>query len=501
MRYLRAPRFLFLLACLVLLALAPPATASEPFFPHAGSRDYDARDYHVKLAYQPGQGGGIQATTTITALAKRQLSGFSFDFFGPRVSRVRVDGEAARFERHDGKLDVLPQKLIAKGSSFVIEVRYAGKPPKVTDPDGSQEGWYPTDDGVLAVGEPQGTAAWIPCNNVPADKASFVFDITVPEGLKAVANGRLQRSEDRGGEIHSRWVEPAPMSTYLAVLDIGRGRIVKTRIGKLPVWTLVDPRMEQQSRLVLAELPRIVRFEARLFGGYPFDSAGSIVDFAPKLGYALESQSRPIYAFVPDITTVVHETAHQWFGDSVGLKRWPNIWLNEGFATWTQWYYAERHGRRSARAIFNRLYRVPASNKRFWNPPPGHPGSPRFLFDPTTYVRGAMALEALRLRIGTEPMLRVLRTWAIEHRHGSGDIDEFIAVAERVSGRKLEPLFDRWLYQRGKPGAKRDPQLVPERAARPVGGGPPWVISGDTGIHPSAAGYAQMASQVPPPSG
>jgi aminopeptidase N len=148
---------------------------------------------------------------------------------------------------------------------------------------------------------------------------------------------------------------------------------------------------------------------------------------------------------------VIHETAHQWFGDSVGLKRWPNIWLNEGFATWAQWYYAEHHGGRSAEAIFNRLYRVPASNTQFWNPPPGHPGAPRYLFDPTTYVRGAMTLEALRLQIGTQAMLQVLRAWTSEHRHGNADIEEFIALAERVSGRNLEPLFQRWLYQRGKP--------------------------------------------------
>ena len=470
MRYLRVPRFFLLLACLGFLALAPQAAASEPFFPHAGTHAYDAREYNVKLAYKPGRDGRIQAATTIVANAARQLASFSFDFLGPRVTRVRVDGEEARFERAKGKLVVLPPQPIAKGSRFVTNIRYAGKPPKITDPDGSQEGWYPTDDGVLAVGEPQGTAAWIPCNNIPTDKASFSFDLTVPEGLKAVANGRLTDVHRQDGNVRFRWREETPMSTYLAVLDIGRGRLARSHVGKLPAWTLVDPRMERQSRLVLAELPRIVRFEGRLFGGYPFDSAGSIVDYAPKLGYALESQSRPIYAFVPDITTVVHETAHQWFGDSVGLKRWPNIWLNEGFATWTQWYYAERHGRRSAHSIFNRLYRVPASNKRFWIPPPGHPGSPRFLFDPTTYVRGAMALEALRLKIGTKPMLRVLRTWAEEHRHGNGDIDEFIAVAERVSGRNLEPLFQRWLYQRGKPAPE------PKRAARPVVVKPPPAV-------------------------
>jgi aminopeptidase N len=385
------------------------------------------------------------------ALPTQQLKRFTLDFFGPKVTAVLVDGKTAGFSRGGGKLTVLPKQALPTGEPFTVAVSYSGVPPKITDPDGTNEGWYPTDDGVLAVGEPQGTAAWIPCDNIPSDKATFDIVVTVPKRLKAVANGKRHRVVHRGGLVTYDWREGRPMSPYLAVLDIGRGEIEHSSFEGRPAYTLVDPRLAARTAPVLAELPGIIRFESKLYGAYPFSSVGSIVDYAPKLGYALESQSRPIYPYVPDLTTVVHETAHQWFGDSVGLKRWPEIWLNEGFATWTEWYYAERHGRRSAHVIFNRLDKVPASDTEFWNPPSAHPGTPVHMFGPSVYVRGAMALQALRQKIGTKPMLRVLHSWAQTHRYGSGAIKEFTVLAEEISGQSLGPFFQRWLYRRGKP--------------------------------------------------
>ena len=184
---------LALLGAAQALAVKP---ANEPFFPRAGNVGYDVLHYDVRLTYKP-KGGGVRAATLVEAVAIEPLERFSFDFYGPKVSEVQIGLEAARFRRKPGKLIVLAPRQIAKGERFTTLVRYSGLPPKVTDPDGSEEGWYRTDDGVIAVGEPQGTAAWIPCNNVPADKATFEFQITVPDGLRRSRTVAVARASSR----------------------------------------------------------------------------------------------------------------------------------------------------------------------------------------------------------------------------------------------------------------------------------------------------------------
>jgi aminopeptidase N len=421
----------------------------DPFFPGAGNPGYDVLSYEARLSYSP-QSGGLRATATISATASRRLRRFSLDLDGMRVTGVTVDGSRARFSRGGGKLTVVPPMPSEAGDLFTAVVSYRGVPRRVIDPDGGIEGWVRTDDGAVALGEPVGTASWLPCNNTPLDKASFRFQITVPEGLKGVANGRLLAVRDRGQRKTFVWSEAQPMAPYLATIDIGRARLVRSEIAGVPAWTAVDPRLKRAGRHVLRALPGVVRFESQVFGPYPFDALGSIVDPAP-VGYALETQTRPVYPFQPGRELIVHEMAHQWFGDSVGLTRWPEIWLSEGFATWAEWYYVERHGGRSARRTFEGLYRTPASAKRFWNPPSGHPGTAKNLFATSVYERGAMALQALRMKVGTEPLLTVLRRWVAEHRHGNATIPQFIALAEEVSGQQLDQLFSDWLYQPGKP--------------------------------------------------
>jgi hypothetical protein len=207
-----------------------------------------------------------------------------------------------------------------------------------------------------------------------------------------------------------------------------------------------------------AQQPAVIAFESSLYGRYPFSAAGGIVDIAP-VGFALETQTRPIYAsgFFSDPQSgedvVVHELAHQWVGDYVTIARWRDIWLNEGFASYTEWLWSEHEGRETAQEIFDSFANEIPADHPFWTVVIGHPQSEDLLFDGAVYVRGAMALHALRTAIGDETFFRLLRVWVREQGGGHATVEEFIATAERVSGMQLDELFQTWLYTPSKPAA------------------------------------------------
>jgi Peptidase family M1 domain len=157
---------------------------------------------------------------------------------------------------------------------------------------------------------------------------------------------------------------------------------------------------------------RLSRENSRISQGFLAEHVSRTLDGEGAFlgGNDLETQTRPAYDRTPSLDTVVHDTAHMWYGDSVTLAAWPDIWLNEGFATYADWLWSEDTTNGSTQDIFDRLYRTPATDTAFWTPPPGDPGDPRFLFNGTIYDRGAMTLRALRATIGSEPFLAVLRT-------------------------------------------------------------------------------------------
>lgn len=423
----------------------------DPYFPLAGNGGYSVRHYGLDLAYDPGT-KRLDGEATITArTGGKDLRTFDLDLSGLTVKSVRVDGRTAKWTRDGQELVVTPHRTLRRGAAFRVEVTYGGVPADVTDPDGSPDGWIATDDGAFVAGEPQGAMSWFPADNHPLDKASYAFEITVPKGYTAVANGVLKSQRTSHGKTTFRWDQREPMAAYLATATVGKFNVQSYRTASgIPVYNAVDPREAAEAAPALAEIPEILNWEAKRFGPYPFSAAGAIVDHAPDVGYALETQTRPVYDRAPDVGTVVHEMAHQWFGDSVSLTSWQDIWLNEGFATYAEWLWEEQHGGRSAQASFDHYYASPATSG-LWAFPTADPGSGENIFASPVYTRGAMALQKLRTAVGDRDFFTILKSWAGGHRYGNGTTAQFVALSERVSGKHLGPLFHAWIGTAGKP--------------------------------------------------
>src|SRR4051812_38436188 len=344
----------------------------DPFFPQGGNGGYDVQHYALTLDYDP-PANHLTGTAVITAKATQALSRFDLDFRGTRDFRatsVLVNGVQAATTQQGQELVITPAAGLPVGRTFTVTVSYAGTPQVVPDPDQSIEGWVPTDDGAGAVGEPQGSPGWFPCNDNPQDKATYDISVTVPAGLTAMSNGVLQSNTTAAGRTTWAWREAEPMTTYLTTVEVGKFDVTVSDVDGIPSYVAVDPQLAKGQ--VLAKLPDVIGFYSSIYGPYPFSAVGAIVDSAKNLGYSLETQTKPLFPYMPDEATLVHELSHQWFGDSATLGRWPDMWLHEGFATWSEWIWSEHTGHKTAAQYFKQHYSNPAQDDAFWNPAPGN---------------------------------------------------------------------------------------------------------------------------------
>jgi aminopeptidase N len=461
-------------ALAAILVLAAPASATryvagsegsgDPFFPLAGNGGYDVRHYSLFIRYdQPAN--ELDGFTLIRARATQNLHRFNLDLRDfLAVSRVTVNGHRASFFQEKGQeLVISPRPKLKAGRTFFVTVEYSGQPQPVVDPDESIEGWIPTDDGAFVVNEPQGSPGWYPVNDTPRDKALYDFRVSVPAGKTVMANGELVSQRTRGGWTTWHWSENSPMAPYLATATNGTFLTEFYEANGLAMYDAVDPNTRRlrtdppNPALAFERLdpqPEIISFFSELYGPYPFTTGGGIIDWAPDVGYALESQTRANYHRIPGESTVVHEIAHQWFGNAVTLAYWPDIWLNEGFATWSEWIYDERHGGPTAQEAHDERCAIPEGTEEFtdlWFPAPAALNGPAELFHTPVYDRGAMTLQALRRLVGDATFFRIIRAWYSENRYGNVTTADFIALAERESGQQLDGFFHVWLYEEGRP--------------------------------------------------
>lgn len=427
--------------------------AGDPYFPREGNGGYDVGHYDLTLDYDPAS-NALAATARIKARATQDLSRFDLDLKQLTVKSVHVDGKAAAFTRKGQELVVKPRKGLRKGTCFTVTVAYGGTPKPVERPDIGKFGWIRTPDGAYVVCEPDGASTWFPSNDHPTDKATYTYRVTVPKGTRVLSNGEPGGEFTRGSKSTFVWNERSPMASYLAMLAIGKFTVQRGRTqGGVPVITAVAPNRANELKAIHEKTIQAIDWEEKVFGDYPFASTGGI-RVGLDVEFSLETQSRPIYGYQPDTPTIVHELSHQWFGDSVSVRHWKDIWLNEGFATYAEWLWDEQHGGPTAKATFDFLYKQPESwvyYKDLWlNRKTGDPGSSE-LFTITPYWRGGMTLQALRKRIGDKAFFALLKAWTKAHRNGNVTTGQFVALAERISHKRLDRLFNAWLYTKTKP--------------------------------------------------
>jgi aminopeptidase N len=445
-------------ASLLVIGASPAPTPGapgigDPYFPYLGNGGFDALHYDLDVAYAPDT-GRLDGRTTLTARATRNLSSFDLDLQQLRITRVDVNGRRAQFTRDGDEVTVTPRQSLRKGREFRVTVTYGGVPQPLSGPIvfGSKYGWMKTADGVFVACEPNAASTWFPSSDHPSDKATYDIRVRAPKGLTAVSNGRLLSTYDKGGSTYTHWRESRPMATYLATATIGRFDVRTGRTpGGIPVYVAVDPVLKNGNGVdVYAVTAAATDYWSKVFGPYPFEETGAIVDDMPEAGFSLEVQSKPAYSAVRNETTIVHELAHQWFGDSVSVAQWKDIWLNEGFATYAQWLWAEHRGTRSAHDSFLAAYDALPANASFWQTKVADPQRDT-MFASAVYQRGAMTLQMLRERIGDKAFFKLLPAWTKLHRYGNADTAGFVRLAERVSGQQLDDLFHTWLFTTGKP--------------------------------------------------
>ncbi|MGI5286872.1 M1 family metallopeptidase [Nonomuraea polychroma] len=419
-------------------------------FPKDGNGGYDVGHYAIAIDYTPA-GKRLVGVTTVTAAATQGLSSFNLDLAGFDVSAVTVNNAPATFSRNGDELTVRPARPIDNGARFTVKVSYAGVPTPRGGTTLGTYGFIPTPDGAFVAAEPNGAKTWFPANDHPADKAPFDFTITVPAGVTALANGEMVgQPTTAAGKTTYRWRERHPMATYLATATLGKFDLRQGRTsGGIPNLAATDPRFRSALDGLFTTSGTLTDHWATVFGPYPFGSTGGVVDdFAA--GYALENQTKPLYGgFHPGENIIAHELAHQWFGNSLSITRWKDLWLNEGFATYAEWLWAEHKGTRTAEAAFRELHNRPATAP-IWKYPPGR-ARPDDLFNQSVYSRGAATLHALRKAVGDQTFFALLKKWAADHRYGHVTTDQFIELAEQMSGKELSALFDAWLFQPRRP--------------------------------------------------
>ncbi|KUO03545.1 zinc metalloprotease [Streptomyces caeruleatus] len=461
-------------------APAEPLGVGDRLFPHLGNPGYDVASYDLAFTYSGTNSKPLQAVTTIDAWTTKDLDRVNLDFAHGKVESVEVDGTPATFRSAGEDLVVTPEEPLADGSWTQITVRHTSDPVYGKTREG---GWVRTTDGLAMANQADAAHVVFPCNDHPSDKAMFTIRVTAPNGYTAVANGLPTGVDRAGGSTTWTYRTRHPMATELAQVSIGRSEIVhRTGPHGLPLRDVVPAKDRKQLEPWLKKTPGQISWMESKVGRYPFETYGLLMADAAT-GFELETQTLSL--FERDLFTesafpkwyiesiMVHELAHQWFGDSVSPRAWSDLWLSEGHATWYETLYAAEKAGRPMEARMKAAY---AASDR-WRAAGGPPAAPKVaaagqkngIFRPNVYDGASLVLYALRQEIGAPAFERLERAWVQRYKDRSATTADFVALAEDISGRHLDGFMHAWLYGEKTPPMPGKPEWKPADPTKPAG--------------------------------
>ncbi|PWD52564.1 peptidase M1 [Serinibacter arcticus] len=423
----------------------------DRYTPTSGNPGYHVELYDLELDYKV-RTNRLEGVAILSILTTDDVSSLAFDLVTLKVSGARVNGHRAPYTQGPTKVRVqLPRPTVA-GVRLTVELDYVGRPgPRRTR--WGRIGWEELEDGVLVASQPTGAPTWFPCNDHPSEKSRYRLAITTEKPYRVVAHGVPAGHTSRGEQRTWRYIQDIPAASYLATVQVGDYVADEIDLGTVP-GTLHYPRaLAKRVKHDFADLGRMVALFSDRFGPYPL-SKYDVVITPDELEIPIEAQGMATFGSnhadgeKGSERLVAHELAHQWFGNSVGLASWQHIWLNEGFACYSEWLWSEESGGPAAdvlaRQYHARLTLQPQDIVL------GDPG-PDLMFDDRIYKRGALLVHALRLTLGDEAFFDVVRGWTELKRHGVATTEEFVQHASDRSGRDLGGLFDAWLVRTALP--------------------------------------------------
>ncbi len=430
---------------------------TDTYMPDHGDPRYAVDHYQLDLTYQP-RSNLLDGVAEVRLHTLTDTSALRFDLHELRVTKVSVTGATlGKYTRKPKRLTVTLKKPAPAGSELVVRIEYGGNPRPVRSATLGEAGWEELTDGVIVASQPHGSPSWFPCNDQARDKASYDVHLTLPADYTVAFSGETREVRRRGSRRTWTFQQRHPMAPYLASVQIGKYREQSLDGPGVPIRILRPEGLPTDAFAASFGRQRemLTCFEDA-FGPYPFDSYSCVITDDP-LEIPLESQALSTFgrnhcsADWDAVRLIAHELSHQWFGNAVTASSWQDIWLHEGFACFSEWVWSEHSGgpgiAEHAAREHARLSALPQDLRL------SDPGAAD-MFDDRVYKRGALTLAALRDLIGAEDFGRLLRRWVAQHRGGVVCTEDFLALAEEVSGRSLRGFFDAWLHEVTLPASR-----------------------------------------------